>query len=65
MMARRAVTRAGEGISHPTATYEHEIFATEMTGKKMLPYRAVVRARAFEDFEGWVRHDGEEFMYVL
>ena len=21
--------------------------------------------RSFEEFEGWVRHDGEEFLYVL
>ncbi|MCB1410867.1 MAG: cupin domain-containing protein, partial [Rhodobacteraceae bacterium] len=33
--------------------------------KSMLPYRARIRARAFEDFDGWVRHDGEEFLYVL
>jgi len=24
-----------------------------------------VRARNAEDFDGWVRHDGEEFLYVL
>ncbi len=31
----------------------------------MLPYRARVRARSFDEFDGWVRHDGEEFLYVL
>jgi mannose-6-phosphate isomerase-like protein (cupin superfamily) len=31
----------------------------------MLPYRTTVRARAFEDFDGWVRHEGEEFLLVL
>ena len=31
----------------------------------MLPYQARVRARKFEEFDGWVRHDGEEFLYVL
>ncbi|MEM8656576.1 MAG: XRE family transcriptional regulator [Pseudomonadota bacterium] len=65
VMARRAITRAGEGLGHPTSTYEHELFATELRGKQMLPYRAIVRARSFDDFEGWVRHDGEEFLYVL
>ena len=62
---RRAVTRAGEGRMHPTTTYEHELLATEITGKRMLPYRTTVRARAFEEFSGWVRHDGEEFLLVL
>lgn len=65
MLARRSITRAGAGRAHITATYEHEIIAADITHKRMLPYRALVRARAFEDFEGWVRHDGEELLYVL
>jgi len=62
---RRAVTRAGEGRQVPTTTYEHELLAGEITRKRMLPYRSVVRARAFEDFDDWIRHDGEEFLLVL
>ena len=65
VMARRAITRAGEGVAHPTATYEHEILASDLRSKRMLPYRATVRARDFAEFDGWVRHDGEEFLYVL
>ncbi|SMX50606.1 helix-turn-helix domain-containing protein [Maliponia aquimaris] len=62
---RLAVTRGGEGQSHATATYEHELLAEALTRKKMLPYRARVRARKMDEFDGWVRHDGEEFLYVL
>ena len=62
---RMAVTKGGEGQSHATATYEHELLAGLLTKKKMLPYRARIRARAFEEFDGWVRHDGEEFLFVL
>jgi transcriptional regulator with XRE-family HTH domain len=62
---RRAVTRANEGKSHATATYEHELLAAEISRKRMLPYKATIRARRFEDFTDWVRHDGEEFMLVL
>lgn len=62
---RLAVTRMSEGEAHPTTTYEHEILATTLTKKAMLPYRARIRARSFEEFDGWVRHDGEEFLYVL
>ncbi len=65
MLARRSITRAGAGRAHITATYEHEIIAADITHKRMLPYRATVRARAFDDFDGWVRHDGEELLYVL
>jgi transcriptional regulator with XRE-family HTH domain len=62
---RMAVTRQGEGQGHATATYEHELLAGPLTKKRMLPYRARIRARSFEEFDGWVRHDGEEFLFVL
>jgi len=62
---RMTVTKNGEGQAHPTATYEHELLAGALTKKAMLPYRARVRARSFDEFDGWVRHDGEEFLYVL
>ncbi|MFV0476050.1 MAG: helix-turn-helix domain-containing protein [Pikeienuella sp.] len=62
---RRAVTRKGEGRAHPTVTYEHELLAHEISRKRMLPYKAVVRARDFNEFDDWVRHAGEEFMLVL
>ena len=62
---RMVITKQGEGASRPTATYEHELLAENLTKKNMLPYRARVRARSMEEFDGWVRHDGEEFLYVL
>jgi transcriptional regulator with XRE-family HTH domain len=62
---RMALTRSGTGQSQPTTTYEHELLAETLTRKKMLPYRTRVRARSMEEFDGWVRHDGEEFLYVL
>ena len=62
---RMVVTKSGEGNAQATATYEHELLAETLTKKTMLPYRARVRARSMEEFDGWVRHDGEEFLYVL
>lgn len=62
---RMSVTRMNEGDAHATATYEHELLAETLSKKQMLPYRARVRARSMEEFDGWVRHDGEEFLYVL
>ena len=62
---RMAVTRGGEGRAHPTSTYEHELLAHALSKKMMLPYRARVRAREISEFDGWVRHEGEEFLYVL
>jgi len=62
---RMAVTKSGEATQQITTTYEHDLLANALTSKKMLPYRARVRARNMEDFDGWIRHDGEEFLYVL
>lgn len=62
---RFTMTKMGQGAAHATATYEHELLADGLTRKQMLPYRARVRARAMSEFDGWVRHDGEEFLYVL
>ena len=62
---RLAVTKSGQGAAQATVTYEHELLADTLTKKKMLPYRARVRARDMSEFDGWVRHDGEEFMFVL
>lgn len=62
---RLVTTKAGEGTAHPTTTYEHEMLAGALTNKAMLPYRTRVRARSIEEYDGWVRHDGEEFLLVL
>ena len=62
---RRDLTRSGEGKPHPTPTYEHELLATQLSNKKMMPFKSRIRARNFEDYNDWVRHDGEEFLLIL
>ena len=62
---RMDVTRAGNGTPCATTTYEHVLLADTLSKKKMLPYTARVRARRMDEFDGWVRHDGEEFLFVL
>jgi len=62
---RMAVTTAAEGQAQATATYERRLLAGAFRTKRMLPYTARIRARTLEEFGGWVRHDGEEFLYVL
>ncbi|MDX1467096.1 MAG: cupin domain-containing protein, partial [Halomonas sp.] len=37
----------------------------ELAQKRMIPFKTIVRARAFDEFTEWVRHDGEEFLMVL
>ncbi len=62
---RRDITTKGAGKPHPTPTYEHELLATQLSNKRMLPFKSRVRARAFEEYQDWVRHDGEEFLLIL
>ena len=62
---RRDLTVVDGGKAHPTTTYEHELLATQLSNKKMMPFKSRIRARGFSDFPDWVRHDGEEFLLVL
>jgi len=62
---RRVHTKSGQGTPHPTSTYEHELLSTDLARKKMVPFKTRVRARSFDDFGDWVRHEGEEFLLVL
>ncbi|ASW82667.1 XRE family transcriptional regulator [Vibrio anguillarum] len=62
---RRDISRIGQGKPHPTPTYEHELLATQLSNKKMMPFKSRVRARAFEEYSDWIRHDGEEFLLIL
>lgn len=63
--ARQATTRAGEGRHYSTAVASHLCLSTELASKKMLPFRTTVLARSTSDYDGWIYHPGENFMFVL
>lgn len=62
---RRDFTQKGQGERQETPTYSHELLCTELASKRMLPYIATIKARDVSEFETWIRHSGEEFMYVI
>ncbi|WP_077314976.1 helix-turn-helix domain-containing protein [Vibrio palustris] len=62
---RRDITKNAMGKPHPTQTYEHELLATQLSHKKMMPFKSRVRARSLAEYSEWVRHGGEEFLLVL
>ncbi|MBO9398827.1 helix-turn-helix transcriptional regulator [Shimia sp. R9_1] len=62
---RRDFTPSGQGERRETSTYSHELLCTELSSKRMLPYIATIKARDVSEFETWIRHSGEEFMYVI
>ena len=62
---RRDVTNKGNGEIRQTSTYTHELLCGELVSKSMVPYISTIKARDVSEFESWIRHTGEEFMYVL
>lgn len=62
---RRSITRKGTGRQHVTPTHRHELLNAGLARKRMLPFRSSITARSLNAFDGWMHHDGEEFVYIL
>jgi transcriptional regulator with XRE-family HTH domain len=58
-------TASGAQAIYDTPNYEYGMLANELTGKRMVPMRAHIRARDVSDFPEYIRHAGEEFVFVL
>jgi len=63
--ARRSITKSRMGKKLATNEYLYEALATDLKHKQIFPLRTKIMARTLEEFGGWVRHDGEEFIFVL
>jgi transcriptional regulator with XRE-family HTH domain len=59
------LTRAGEQAIYDTPNYEYGMLANALTGKRMVPIRSRIHARKTTDFPEFIRHSGEEFVFVL
>lgn len=62
---RRDLTRQGDGELRSTPTYDHELLCQDLSSKRMLPYISQIKARNISEFPEWIRHRGEEFLFVL
>jgi len=58
-------TASGQQMIYDTPNYEYGMLANDLTGKRMVPMRAHVRARKLSDFPDFIRHSGEEFVFLL
>lgn len=65
ILGRRDFTAKDAGEKKKTSTYEHELLCVELMSKRMLPYVSTITARDEGKFDDWIRHEGEEFLYVL
>ena len=64
-MAWRSYTPPNQGLDLPTANYNYRYLCADLPDKKMIPITATIRARTIEEFGDFIRHSGEEFIYVL
>lgn len=62
---RRVVTRRGQGEIHETENYVYETLCSEITNKRMIPLVARLKAHSLKQFGIYMRHPGEEVLYVL
>ena len=62
---RRTYTPPDGGRVVETDSYLYRYLCTEMRQKKMTPIVGVIRARSVEETGGFLRHEGEEVVFVL
>ncbi|MEM5446481.1 helix-turn-helix domain-containing protein [Paraburkholderia guartelaensis] len=60
-----SLTRAGKQMIYDTPNYEYGMIANDLTGKRMVPMRGRIHARTMDAFPDYIRHSGEEFLFLL
>ncbi len=63
--SRRSVGTLASALSVTTPNYDYFYLSPELRHKDMIPIFTRVKARTLEEFGPMVRHDGQEFLYVL
>jgi transcriptional regulator with XRE-family HTH domain len=63
--ARRSLTSDGKSIAVATSNYDYEYLCADLREKRMVPILARIRAHDIAEFGELVRHQGEEFIFVL
>jgi len=63
--ARRSLTRDGNSIQVSTPNYDYEYMCADLREKRMVPILTRIRAHDIAEFGEPVRHQGEEFVFVL
>lgn len=62
---RWSIERAEAGEIHDTPLYHHRLLFSHLANKRMMPFVTRVKKHRLHKDEGWSRHDGEEFVFVL
>lgn len=64
-MGRRSLTKNGSGPTLSGEHYHHQALASDISKKRVLPFRTRIKARSISDFKALISHDGEVFLFVL
>lgn len=62
---RRSITRRGAGLRHVSPQYEYELYCSDLSRKRFIPFVTTITARSLQEFPAMPSHDGEEFIFVL
>jgi hypothetical protein len=63
--ARRSLTTNGNAIQVSTPNYDYEYLCADLREKRMVPIITRIRAHDITEFGELLRHQGEEFIFVL
>jgi len=63
--SRRSIATTANALSVSTPNYDYHYLAPELRQKDMIPIFTRLKARSLAEFGDLVRHDGQEFVYVL
>jgi hypothetical protein len=63
--ARRSLTGTGNSVRVSTPNYDYEYLCADLREKRMVPIVTRIRAHDIEEFGELLRHQGEEFIFVL
>ncbi len=64
-VGRRSIARKGSGKTVSTGLYEYLYVSPELSSKQMVPILVKIQATSMEEFGPFLRHGGEEWIYVL
>jgi transcriptional regulator with XRE-family HTH domain len=63
--ARRSLGSPVNSVNVATPNYDYEYLCADLREKRMVPILSRIRAHSLDEFGKLVRHQGEEFIYVL
>jgi mannose-6-phosphate isomerase-like protein (cupin superfamily) len=62
---RRSIATRDRAVRVVTDNYDYHYLCTDLRRKRMIPILTRIRARSASEFGELVRHQGEEFVFVL